>query len=226
LWAKSVEIGLAWEEALAAASTPKTRKVALRSAMTMSPDRGGIFAVLATLARRGLGGTQGDGRQYVSWIHEHDFVAAIDFLIARDDLSVREPERASTAPNKDFFAELRRALGVRVGLPAPAWLLELGAIFMRTETELVLKAAASFRVGCWPQGSNFVFPTGTPPCESWRRAGSRKMNNSVPEVAWTSRPCSNPRSPDTGGMPVPPRDTRGLPDICLLLRHGIGHTWK
>jgi len=87
LWAKSVEIGLAWEEALRRRVHPKTRKVALRSAMTMSPDRGGIFAVLATLARRGLGGTQGDGRQYVSWIHEHDFVAAIDFLIARDDLS-------------------------------------------------------------------------------------------------------------------------------------------
>ncbi len=159
LWRKSVEIGLAWEEALAAASTPKTRKVALRSAMTMSPDRGGIFDVLATLTHRWLSGPQGDGRQYVSWIHEHDFIAAVNFLIARDDLSGAVNLCApQPLPNQEFFLELRRALGVRIGLPAPAWLLELGAIFMRTETELVLKSRRVIPARLLTAGFEFRFP--------------------------------------------------------------------
>ena len=54
--------------------TDRTRKVALRSAMTMSPDRGGIFDTLVGLVRRGLGGHAGDGRQFISWIHYQDFV--------------------------------------------------------------------------------------------------------------------------------------------------------
>ena len=60
-----------------------TRKLALRSAMTMSPDRGGVFDTLVGLARYGLGGRAGDGRQFVSWIHETDFVAAVRWLIDR-----------------------------------------------------------------------------------------------------------------------------------------------
>jgi NAD dependent epimerase/dehydratase family enzyme len=60
--------------------------VALRSAMTMSPDAGGVFDTLLKLVRRGLGGTAGDGRQFVSWVHGDDFVSAIRWLIDRDDV--------------------------------------------------------------------------------------------------------------------------------------------
>lgn len=140
-WRRSIEVARAWEAALDAAPTPKTRKVALRSAVVLSPDRGGIFDVIATLTSRGLGGTQGDGRQYLSWIHDRDFVAAINFLIAREDLS--GPINLSSPqpiPNRDFFIALRQALGVRLALPATRWMLEIGAAFMRTETELVLKS--------------------------------------------------------------------------------------
>lgn len=86
-WRFSTEVARAWEEALEQASTPHTRKVALRSAMVMSPGRGGIFDTLLGLVRKGLGGTSGSGRQFVSWIHEADFVAAIDWLIAHEELS-------------------------------------------------------------------------------------------------------------------------------------------
>ncbi len=73
-WAFSTDVAKAWESAFNAAVAPRTRKVTLRSALVMSPDRGGIFDSLRDLVRVGLGGTSGDGRQYVSWIHEHDFV--------------------------------------------------------------------------------------------------------------------------------------------------------
>src|SRR5439155_2760725 len=85
-WRFSIEVATAWERALAEAVTPRTRKVALRSAMIMSPDRGGIFDTLLTLVRRALGGTAGDGRQYVSWIHDVDFVRAVRWLIAHGEV--------------------------------------------------------------------------------------------------------------------------------------------
>ena len=109
--------------------------------MVMSPDRGGIFATLLTIVRRGLGGNAAGGRQYVSWIHEHDFVRALDWLIAHESLdgpvNITSP---NPLPYAEFMRSLRHAAGVRIGLPATRWMLELGAIFMRTETELVLKS--------------------------------------------------------------------------------------
>jgi len=86
-WRFSIDVAKAWEEAAREVELPRTRLVLLRSAMTMSPDRGGIFDVLLGLVRRGLGGTCGDGRQYVSWIHEQDFVRAIYWLIEHNEMA-------------------------------------------------------------------------------------------------------------------------------------------
>src|SRR5262249_3383406 len=135
-WAFSVEIGKAWERTQREASTPSTRKVQLRTAMVMSPDRGGIFDVFASLARWGLGGSVGGGSQYVSWIHEVDFCAAIDFLLAHDEIdgpvNVAAP---SPLPYRDFMKHLRAAVGAKVGLPATKWMAEIGAFVLRTDTE-------------------------------------------------------------------------------------------
>lgn len=140
LWRRSVEIAQAWEAEVAAAATPRTRKVILRSAMVISPDRGSVFAVLTNLCRAGLG-RQGDGRQFVSWIHGEDFVRAIEFLIAREDLSGAFNLAApGPLPNREFIAAIHRALGSRVAIPVPKWALAIGAVFLRTETELVLKS--------------------------------------------------------------------------------------
>jgi hypothetical protein len=159
LWRKSVEIALAWEAALAAAPTPRTRKVVLRSAMTMSPDHTGVFHVLATLCRFGIG-RFGDGRQYVSWIHESDFTAAVDFLLVRDDLdgpfNLCSPH---PVPNREFIAGLHRALGVRVATPLPRWLLEVGAFLKRTETELILKSRWVVPARLIQAGFTFQFPS-------------------------------------------------------------------
>ena len=96
---------------------------------------------LRMLTRLGLGGWQGNGRQFVSWLHETDVVGIVEHVIAHEELSgpinVTAPNPVA---NKDFMAALRRACNVPVGLSTPAWLLELGAVFIRTETELVLKS--------------------------------------------------------------------------------------
>jgi len=158
-WAFSVAVATAWEGALFEAQTPRTRKVALRAAMVMSPDRGGIFDMLLRLTRLGLGGRAGSGRQYVSWIHEADFVRAIDLLLARADLdgavNVAAPEPLS---NADFMRYLRDAAGIRFGLPAARWMLEIGAALMRTETELVLKSRRVVPQRLLDAGFAFEFP--------------------------------------------------------------------
>ena len=133
--------------------------VKLRSAMTMSPDRGGIFDALLALVRCGLGGTMGDGRQYVSWTHEADFVRALYFLIEHEQISgavnVCSPH---PLPNREFMAELRRAWGAAFGLPAAKWMLEIGALLRRTETELILKSRRVVPARLLGEGFSFVHP--------------------------------------------------------------------
>lgn len=140
-WNFSIDVAKEWEKAFFSISTPRTRKIALRSAMTFSPDRGGVFDVLLGLVRRGLGGTQGSGKQFVSWIHETDFVRAVEFLIEREDFSgVVNLASPNPLPNREFMKALREAWGARIGLPTPAWMLEIGTFLLRSESELVLKS--------------------------------------------------------------------------------------
>ena len=158
-WKFSIEVAKAWERALEAAETPNTRKVALRSAMVMSPDRDGVFDVLLGLVRRGLGGKSGNGRQYVSWMHNRDFVRALYFLLERGDL--RGPINLAAPaplPNAEFMRDLRRAWGIGFGLPATNWMLEIGAVFLRTETELILKSRRVVPGRLLEAGFRFDFP--------------------------------------------------------------------
>lgn len=158
LWARSITIARAWEEEVNRAATPRTRKVILRSAMIMSPDRGGVFAVLARLARLGVG-AQGDGRQFVSWVHERDFVAAVEFLLGREELAgVFNVCSPHPLPNLDFMAALGRAFGRRLAVPVPRWALELGAFFLRTESELVLKSRRVVPDRLLQSGFGFRYP--------------------------------------------------------------------
>ncbi|MEY9926497.1 uncharacterized protein (TIGR01777 family) [Catenulispora sp. GP43] len=140
-WAYSVEIAKNWEREQARADTPHTRKVALRSAMVMSPDRGGIFDYLSWLARLGLGGPVAGGAQYVSWIHDHDFTAALDHLITHEQLTGPINLAApNPLPQRDFTRTLRHAWGMPLGLPATRTMAALGALALRSDTELLLKS--------------------------------------------------------------------------------------
>jgi uncharacterized protein (TIGR01777 family) len=140
-WNFSIDVARAWERTFDEVVAPRTRKVALRSAMTMSPDRGGVFATLLGLTRAGLGGPVAGGRQYVSWIHERDFVRAVRFLIDHSELDGAVNLAApAPLPYRDFMAALRAASGAPFGLPATRWMLEIGCLVLRTESELVLKS--------------------------------------------------------------------------------------
>jgi len=125
----------------------------------MSPDRGGIFDVMLSLVRRGLGGPAAGGRQFVSWIHDSDFVRALNFLIEREDLTgpvnLASP---NPLPYRDFMRAFREAWGIRIGLPATKWMLEIGAFFMRTDTELVLKSRRVVPGRLLASGFAFDFP--------------------------------------------------------------------
>ena len=157
----SVEVATAWERALMADALPATRRVALRTAIVLGDA--GVMGPLRRLARLGLGGTQLDGqwpvsasrrtagtahlpgarggRQRFSWIHVDDVLGIIDFLEQRPD--IQGPVNACTptpVDNRTFMAAVRRTVGARIGPPIPRWMLELGAMGIRTETELVLKS--------------------------------------------------------------------------------------
>jgi uncharacterized protein (TIGR01777 family) len=140
-WTFSIQVAKDWEAAFFATPTPRTRKVAMRSAITFSAAPGNAFAILLNLVRAGLGGKQGNGRQFVSWIHELDFARAVEFLIDREELdgpvNIAAPH---PIPNREFMQAFRDAWGMPNGLPAPAFLIELAAFFLRTESELVLKS--------------------------------------------------------------------------------------
>jgi hypothetical protein len=158
-WNFSIDVAKAWEEEFFSTATPRTRKLAIRSALTLSPDRSGVFDVLLGLVRRGLGGTQGSGDQFVSWIHEADFVRAIELLIAREEFEgVVNPASPNPLPNREFMRTLREAWGTRIGLPAPAWMIEIGTWMMRTESELVLKSRRVVPGRLLEAGFTFVFP--------------------------------------------------------------------
>lgn len=159
-WAYSVEIAKRWEQELARATTPQTRKVALRTAMVMTPDRGGVFDTFLGLTRRGLGGTMAGGEQYVSWIHGKDFVRAITWLIEHTEVAGAVNLAAPNPLKQREFAQvLRREAGVRVGLPATKWMLELGAWALRTDTELVLKSRNVVPGRLCEAGFEFAFAT-------------------------------------------------------------------
>ena len=140
-WRFSIDVATSWEQAFFSANTPNTRKVALRSVMVMSPDADGVFGHLLRLVRFGLGGPAGSGQQFVSWIHDTDFLRSIDFLIAHEELDGAVNLAApNPLPNSEFMRALRQAAGANIGLPSTRLMLEVGALFLRTETELILKS--------------------------------------------------------------------------------------
>jgi len=180
-WRFSIDVARAWERTCDEAVTPATRKVLLRSAITMSVDEGGAFDALLGLVRHGLGGAAGTGRQFVSWIHGEDFVAAVRWLIEQRDIdgavNLASPR---PLPNAEFMRVLREAYGVPFGLPAGDWMLEIGAAFMRTETELVLKSRRVVPQKLLERGFTFKFPEWSEAaadlCDQWktRRRSSRR----------------------------------------------------
>jgi hypothetical protein len=158
-WKFSIDVATAWERAFFEAATPRTRKIAMRSAIVTIASRDGWFGKLMNLVRCGLGGPAGPGTQYMSWIHEADFIRAVEFLIKHEDLNgcvnLASP---NPLPNRDFMRALRKAYGMPFGPPLAVWMLKIGTVFLRTEAELVLKSRRVVPRRLLEAGFEFVCP--------------------------------------------------------------------
>jgi len=158
-WRFSIDVATQWERAVNDSPAPNTRKVLMRTAIVMNPDPGSPFSTLLQLVKFGLGGAAGDGRQYMSWIHDQDFANAVLWLIEHEEM---EGPVNLAAPNplinSEFMRVLRSAWGMPFGLPATEWMLELGAFVLQSETELILKSRRVVPARLLQSGFAFQFP--------------------------------------------------------------------
>jgi uncharacterized protein (TIGR01777 family) len=153
----SIDVCQKWEAAFNQFELNNTRKVILRTGIVLGKS-GGPMKPLKMLAKLGFGGKQGSGEQYVSWLHEDDFVNIIDFIASNQDINGAYNITAPTPlPNSDFMKAIRHALKIRVGISMPRWLLELGAIIIGTETELILKSRRVVPTKLLEAGYHFKF---------------------------------------------------------------------
>jgi hypothetical protein len=155
----SPDVCVAWERAFRESPTPGVGRVLLRMGFVLD-EGGGPLATLEHLARVGLGGAIGSGRQYISWIHTVDLHRMFLWAIERGDLDgVYNACSLTPVTNAEFMSELRRVLHRRLGVPTPDWLVRIGAPVIGTEAELALSGRrcvpARFRAMRFP----FQFPT-------------------------------------------------------------------
>jgi uncharacterized protein len=155
----SMNICKSWEKAFFATPSPQTRKVALRTAIVLG--RGGeAFHKLKIITRLGLGGQQGNGRQKMSWIHVEDFCRAVEFIIHDSTINGKINISApNPIDNQSFMKSLRDKLKISFGISSPTFLLEIGTLFLQTETELLLKSRNVYPERLLNYGFRFRFET-------------------------------------------------------------------
>lgn len=155
----SVEVCKAWEKVFNDFTLPNTRKVNLRISMVMGQG-GGVFPVLMNMSAKGLGGTMGKGTQQVSWIHIDDFCNLVKWVIDNNDVvGVYNVVAPNPITNKNMMALFRKKVQVKIGLPATEWMLKIGAFFIGTETELILKSRYSYPEKALNEGFSFNYQT-------------------------------------------------------------------
>ncbi|MEK3774510.1 MULTISPECIES: TIGR01777 family oxidoreductase [unclassified Paenibacillus] len=154
----SVDVAKAWEQAFFEFSLPSTRQIALRIAIVLG--KGGVMVPMTNLVRFGLGGSQGAGTQQFSWIHIEDLFRMVIYLQEHPHLNgVFNASSPHPVTNRELMTRLREQMGVRIGLPSPRWMLELGARFIQTETELVLKSRWVIPERLEMEGFTFTYGT-------------------------------------------------------------------
>jgi len=154
----SVEVCQQWESAFFAQRSPFTRKIALRMAIVLG--QGGLIVPYLNLVKFRLGGHQGNGKQLFSWVHIEDVCRAIEWCYEHQEAEgIYNCVSPHAVTNHYFMATLRKLTGHKIGLPAPAWLLEAGAVLMRTETELILKSRWVKPARFMTEGFQFKYQT-------------------------------------------------------------------
>ena len=163
----SVGVAQSWEKAFEESSVEGLRKVALRVSIVLGKD-GGAFPVMKRFAKFGLGGAQGPGNQWMSWLHIDDWVGVARFLM--ENQSVRGPVNLAApnpVTNASFMREMRKSFApLGIGLPAPSLFVRIGAFFMRTAPELVLKSRKVVSATLSESGYSFKYPNLAPAIRS------------------------------------------------------------
>lgn len=153
----SVQVCLAWEKAFNEQLTPGTRRIALRLAITLGA--GGVLLPYFNLLKFGLGGRQGGGKQMFSWVHIEDVCRTIEWMDSRVEMQgYYNCTSPNPVTNKEFMSLLRKATGHKIGLPAFAWMLKIGAVMIGTETELILKSRWVLPTKLLESGFEFKYP--------------------------------------------------------------------
>lgn len=155
----SMNICKSWEQEFFKIKNEETRKVALRTSIVLG-NNGGAFPKLRMITKLGLGGKQGRGSQMVSWIHIEDFCRAVEWIIQNENMSgainITAPNPIS---NEEMMKKLRKQTNIPFGMNAPVWQLELASIFLKTETELLLKSRNVYPENLMKNGFQFLYPT-------------------------------------------------------------------
>jgi uncharacterized protein len=154
----SMNIAKSWEKAFFETKTPNTLKTALRTSIVLGKN-GGAFVPIKMLAKFGLGGKQGKGNQFISWIHEKDFARAIEFIIEKEWTEIVNVVSPKPITNYDFMKTLRTTIGIPFGLSTTKFLLEIGSFLIGTETELVLKSRNVIPKRLQENGFRFEYET-------------------------------------------------------------------
>jgi uncharacterized protein len=154
----SVNVATNWEKAFFDFKLPDTRQVVLRMAIVLGKE-GGVLKPLKNLVRFGMGGRQGNGNQMFSWIHIDDVFSIITFIQQHHELSgVFNTAAPNPVKNKTLMQLLRKYMGVQIGLPMPKWVLKMGAVLIKTETELILKSRWVLPAKIMQTGFSFKYP--------------------------------------------------------------------
>jgi len=154
----SMNICKSWEKEFFTVKSENVRKVALRTSIVLG-NNGGAFPKLRLITKLGLGGKQGRGNQNVSWIHIDDFCKAIEHIIDHENMSgVINVTAPNPLSNEEFMKKLRTDMKISFGLNAPVWQLEIASIFLKTETELLLKSRNVFPEILIQNGFQFLYP--------------------------------------------------------------------
>ncbi|MFD2601332.1 TIGR01777 family oxidoreductase [Flavobacterium suzhouense] len=152
----SMNVAHMWEKAFFQTETLQTKKTALRTSIVLG-KKGGAYIPLKRLAYLGFGGKQGNGKQFVSWIHEKDFARAVAFILDKEIEGVVNVVSPTPIGNTDFMRTLREVKNITFGIPIGRLLLKIGAKIIGTETELVLKSRNVIPKRLQESGFKFIY---------------------------------------------------------------------
>ena len=153
-------VGKQWEQTFNEAEIdPSVRRIALRISLIMAEEKGTVLEILKGLAKKFLGGSMGDGGQMVSWMDIQDFCRCVEWFIKNESASGAYNMASPNAlTNAEMMKRVRKEVGVSFGLPAFGWMIRLGAVFMRTNPDLILDSLWSYPERLLEEGFEFENP--------------------------------------------------------------------